>query len=119
MTGKRIRHYQTFATEKEAQAAIAYILGNKSEYINNDQTLADFLEEWLEITKRHLNPSTHYTYRRYINVLQPYLKGIKVAELKRKQAEIIINKLLDRYKPNTVKMMKQILSTAYNRGVEW
>jgi integrase len=121
-TGKRRRHYSTHKTEAEAQRTLADILDQleRGTYIRETtETIYDYLQEWFKLTRRHYRPNTAYTYERYLEMIKPFLPDIKAKDLKKLQAEEIINALLERYKPSTVRYCKRILSTAFKRGVEW
>jgi integrase len=83
------------------------------------ENISDFLTEWLELTSRHLSPNTEYVYQRYLKLLAPFLPNIHPNEIKKKQAEMIINDLLKRYKPSTVAVCRRLLATAFNKGIEW
>jgi integrase len=127
VTGKRKRHYSTYDSKQEAEAAINEILppsDNKEVEVrssdNSDNPLViDFLHEWLSITSRNLSPNTEYVYRKYIKTLEPYFANVRVNNIRRKRADIIINELLKKYKPSTVNKCRRLLATAFNRGVEW
>jgi integrase len=114
VTRKRKRHYSTYDSEQEAQAAINEIIKNGS-----IRTVLDFMGEWLTITSRNLSPNTEYVYRKYIKMLEPYLANIYLHEMKRKRADLLINELLKKYKPSTVSVCRRLLATAFNRGIEW
>jgi integrase len=122
LTGKRRRHYETFNTKKEAETALAEIVAkiNKGQYVDEtDQTIYEFLSEWLDINSIHLRPNTEYVYRNYLKLLKPHLPQIKAKDLTKRQAEALITNLLKHYKPSTVAVCKRLLSTAFNKGVEW
>jgi integrase len=122
LTGKRKRHYSTHPTRQEAEKArtkILFEIDNGLLTAENKQSISEFLHDWIKTASRNLSPTTEYVYKGYIKMLEKFLPNINAADLKRKQAEFIINDLLQKYKPSTVKVMKRILSTAYNRGVDW
>jgi integrase len=121
-TGKRKRRYGSFKTESEAKAAVDEIVTQveRGTYVHEtDKLITEFLAEWLEATKSQLRPTTEYVYRRYLKLLHPFLPPIKAKDLKPKQAEELLAKLGEQYKPGTVSVCKRLLSTAFNRGVSW
>lgn len=121
-TGKRRRHYSTYRTESDAQRALVKIIEEveKGTYVKEtNETVYDFLAEWFATSRRHLRPTTAYVYERYLSLMESYLPAIKAKDLKKKQAEEIINALLNDYAPSTVAYCRRLLSTAFNRGVDW
>jgi integrase len=121
-TGKRRRHYSTYQTEEEAERALADITAQieRGTYIKetNDSVEA-FLDEWFRVSRRHYRTNTAYVYERYLEMLRPMLPKIKAKDMKRLHAEELINRLLEKYKPSTVRYCKRLLSTAFKRGVDW
>lgn len=121
-TGERKRHYETLPTHADAERKLAEIIRQveAGTYIKEtDKTVHEFLTEWLDLTRRQLRPTTEYVYRSYIKLLEPFLPKIKAKDLNKRQAESIISSLADRYKPSTVTVCRRLLSTAFNRGIEW
>lgn len=113
-TKKRKRHYSTHSSRQEAEDALAYLLD-----LSSQQTINDFLDEWLKLTSNNLSANTVYVYGRYLKMLKDYLPLIDYRKIRRKQAEQIISELLQQYKPGTVAVMRRLLSTAYNRAIAW
>jgi integrase len=121
-TGKRRRHYSTHQTEEEAERALADIMAqiDRGTYIKEtNDSVADFLDEWFRVSRRHYRENTAYVYGRYLEMLRPMLPEIKAKDMKKLHAEELINRLLQRYKPSTVRYCKRLLSTAFKRGVDW
>ncbi len=119
-TGKRNRHYETFATEHEAKVALDRILREIEMGVfikESGMTVAELLSEWLAQSERVLRPTTYYVYCRYVKLLTPLLPDVKARELKRKQAEEFLQELQTRYKTSTVRYCRRLLSTAYNYAV--
>ncbi|QHA36880.1 tyrosine-type recombinase/integrase [Rossellomorea marisflavi] len=113
-TKKRKRHYSTHSSRQEAKDALAYLLDPSGQ-----QTVNDFLDEWLSLTTNNLSSNTVYVYGRYLKMLKDYFPLIDYRKIRRKQAEKIISELLRKYKPGTVAVMRRLLSTAYNRAIAW
>ena len=121
-TGKRRRHYSSHKTKEEAERTLAEITMqvSKGTYVKEtSHSVEQFIEEWFRVSRRHYRENTAYVYERYIELLRPYFPKIKAKDMKKLHAEEIINRLLERYKPSTVRYCKRLLSTAFARGVTW
>lgn len=121
-TGKRRRHYSTHKTLEEAERTLADITAQveKGTFIKEtSQSVEEFIDEWFRVSRRHYRENTAYVYERYIEMLRPYMPKIKAKNMKKLYAEEMINRLLERYKPSTVRYCRRLLSTAFSRGVVW
>ncbi len=77
-TGKRRQKWHSgYRTKKEAEAALAELVGsvNRGVYVEKTrQTLAEFAGEWLAAIQPTVRPATHYSYARNLRLhALPYL----------------------------------------------
>lgn len=68
---RRQKWHSGFTTKREAQAALAELIGtvNQGTYVTRTkQTLAVFVEEWLAAIAPTVRPATHYSYARNLRL---------------------------------------------------
>lgn len=86
VTGKRRQRsrsgFRTKAAAQEALTESLSALAGGSYVTPHRQTVAEFLEEWLETRRSQLRPSTWATYRRYCQVhLVPRIGSVRLVDL--------------------------------------
>jgi integrase len=124
-TGKRKQKTVSgFRTKKEAEAACAELLNqlNKGYYIEaSNQTLGEYLEEWLnDYAKTKVKPSTFKNYRNAVyGRIIPELGKIRLKELKLHHGQKFVNMLVKEGKrPSYVVGLYRILHVALEQAVK-
>ena len=86
---------------------------------NPKQTVAQFLDEWLERRVHQVRPSTYRTYGQSIkNQINPNIGHLNAAKLRPIIIEEMISNLIEKgYKAGTVLGATRVLSKSYNDGV--
>lgn len=131
--GKRRRKWHTFETTSKRKAeeeCARLITAMKSgNYVEpTKQTIAAFLDEWLEFIKPSVAPKTH---ERYAEILQkgvaPLLGDVTLAKLKTDRIDGAFSKALTEGRrdgkgglaPRTVHHMRRVLIKALSQAVTW
>ena len=82
---RRQKWHSGYTTKKEAQAALADLLGsvNHGVYVHKSrQTLAEFAVDWLAAVEPTIRPATHYSYARNLRLhVTPYVGSVPLASL--------------------------------------
>jgi integrase len=105
--GKQIRKYITRNSEKECKAAARkmedeYYEGTLVNYKNI--RLSAWMEEWLNLNKNRLSPSTHLEYKRYIDRhFSKTLGKYKLSQLNELHIQKYMNDKLETLSPTTVR----------------
>lgn len=86
VTGKRQQRWKSgFRTRLDAERALSKTVTSVQDgtYVRpTDQTVAELLDEWLEVRRSKLRPGTWATYRRYIDVhVVPAIGAMKLQSL--------------------------------------
>jgi integrase len=117
--GKRIRKFQTVATEAEAKRLVAEFNYNQQRgllVMKNDITVADHLRRWMELyVRRNCQETTVYGYKNIIeNHMIPYMSGIKLQDLQPVMIQQYYHDLEVRKKlsPNSVRRHHAVLRKA-------
>ncbi|GER88990.1 site-specific integrase [Dictyobacter vulcani] len=119
------RKYSYFATQKEAVKAIreAHKLRDQGIILaGKDQTVAFFLETWLQDTAQpRLRPKTYIRYRQYVyRQIIPALGNIKLQQLMPQHLQKLYNgELRKGYSPQTVKHVHRVLHRALHDALRW
>jgi integrase len=131
--GNRRRKWHTFHTtskrKAEEECARLITLMTSGNYVEpTKQTVAEFLDEWLDFIKPSVAPKTH---ERYSEILQkgvaPLLDGVTLAKLKTDKIDAAFSKALSTGRrdgkgglsPRTVHHMRRVLIKALNQAVTW
>jgi integrase len=131
--GTRRRKWHTFHTtskrKAEEECARLITLIKFGNYVEpTKQTVAEFLDEWLEFIKPTVAPKTH---ERYAEILQkgmaPLLTGVTLAKLKTDKIDAAFSKAPTEGRrdgkgglsPRTVHHMRRVLIKVLNQAVTW
>lgn len=112
-------------TRKEAAARLAEVLANQDGHLVFDaknQTLADFLDRWLEESvKRNVRPRTLANYRSQVEKhIAPALGRIKPKNLTAAHVQAFYNAEVDSgLAPSSVRYIHAVLHRALNQAVRW
>ena len=110
--GKRY-HYQTFDTEREAEAALAQELNTPGRVQPSKLTVADYLRSWLKDTEHTRKPSTQISYKDEIERhLIPGLGAIRLDRLAPAMVNPYIAEELKSVSKTSVKYYCAILASA-------
>ncbi|MER8412617.1 tyrosine-type recombinase/integrase [Mesorhizobium sp. M1342] len=131
-TGKRRRKWHSFSgTKRQAQEECARLvteLKNGNYVEPTKQSIAEFLDEWLDFIKPSVAPKTH---ERYAEILQkgvaPLLGNVTLAKLKTDRIDGAFTKALTEGRrdgkgglsPRTVHHMRRVLIKALSQAVTW
>ncbi len=85
-TGKRRQKWHSgYRTKREAEAALAELVGNvnRGTYVERTrQTLNEFVDDWLTAIEPTVRPATHYSYARNLRLhVLPYLGSVPLVVL--------------------------------------
>ncbi|MES0091014.1 tyrosine-type recombinase/integrase [Mesorhizobium sp. M0030] len=130
--GKRRRKWHSFSgTKRQAQEECARLITEikNGHYVEpTKQTIAEFLDEWLDFIKPSVAPKTH---ERYAEILQkgvaPLLGDVTLAKLKTDRIDGAFAKALTAGRrdgkgglsPRTVHHMRRVLIKALSQAVTW
>lgn len=130
--GKRRRKWHSSSgTKRQAQEECARLITEikNGHYVEpTKQTIAEFLDEWLDFIKPSVAPKTH---ERYAEILQkgvaPLLGDVKLAKLKTDRIDGAFTKALTAGRrdgkgglsPRTVHHMRRVLIKALSQAVTW
>ena len=83
------------------------------------QTLAEFLDEWLQRRKTRIRPNSYRGYEQTIlHRINPYIGHLNAAKLKPLAIEDLLTTLIAKeYKPGSIIGVIRVISKAYNDGV--
>jgi integrase len=132
-SGKRRRKWHTFHTTskrkaEEECARLITAMKNGTYVEPTKQTVAEFLDGWLDFVKPSVAPKT---YERYAEILQkgvaPLLGDVTLAKLKTDRIDAAFAKALTEGRrdgkgglsPRTVHHMRRVLIKALNQAVTW
>jgi integrase len=120
--GKQIRKYITRSTEKECRNAAKKleIEFDEGKFVNirNIRT-SKWLDEWLELNKNTLAPSTYMLYKSYIkNHYKPEFGRLKLSQLNEIHMKRFINNKMQVLSPNTVRKLIFVLNKALRSGLK-
>ncbi len=131
-TGKKKRKWHSFrGTKREAQTECARLINElkTGTYVEpTKQTVAAFLDEWLNFIKPTVSPKTH---ERYAEICQkgiaPLLADVTLAKLRTDRIDAAWAKALTEGRrdgkgglsPRTVHHMRRVLIKALNQAVVW
>lgn len=130
--GKRRRKWHSFSgTKRKAEEECARLITaiKNGNYVEpTKQTIAEFLDEWLDFIKPSVAPKTH---ERYTEILQkgvaPLLGDVTLAKLKTDRIDGAFTKALTDGRrdgkgglsPRTVHHMRRVLIKALSQAVTW
>ncbi|GER86309.1 site-specific integrase [Dictyobacter vulcani] len=123
--GQGRRKYLYFATQKEAIKAIREINNLKDQGVilaSKDQTVAFFLETWLQDTAQpRLRPRTYIRYQHMIQrQIIPAIGNVKLQQLSPQHLQRLYNGELHKgYAPQTVKHVHRLLHRALHDALRW
>jgi len=114
--GKHIRKYITCDTEKECKTKARELETELTEgtFINiKNIRLSTWLDEWLEMNKNTIAPSTYILYKGYIRAhYKPALGDYKLSQLNEIHIKMFINEKLETLTQNTVRKLLFVLRKA-------
>lgn len=98
---------------------IVALTGNKEiEYFKKDITLDEFSIKFFSIYKNTVREHVHNkNQRHYNNHIKPYFKDINITEIKPLQLEEWQNRLIQKYKPNSVVKFRSILYSILEKAL--
>jgi len=119
--GKRIT--RVFKSQEEAWSWIvderkAKNYGVSTVISNPNQTLSEYLLDWVESNRNHKKISTSHFYRqRIVNQIIPHLGNIKISQISPRIIEGLISQLIDDgFQAGTIRGTFRTLSAAFNDG---
>lgn len=130
--GERRRKWHTFkGTKRKAEEECARLISlmKSGNYVEpTKQTVAEYLDEWLDFIKPSVAPKTH---ERYAEILQkgaaPLIGDVTLAKLKTDRIDAAFSKALTEGRrdgkgglsPRTVHHMRRVLIKALGQAVTW
>lgn len=126
INGKRKEKKKSgFETEKAAIKALlevkAQTLRGETKSIENDNlTVAQWLDIWYETNHKKWKPATATQRESFIRLqLKPLIGHVKLNKLdKLTYQRLFLDKLVDKYKPSTIRSFHVIMRTAINAAIE-
>lgn len=129
---RRQKWHSGFATKREAQAALAELIGNVNQgtYVTRTkQTVAAFVEEWLVAIAPTVRIATHYSYARNLRLhVIPYIGSMPMVAVDAGMLNGLYARLLadgrkDRegggLSPRSVRYVHTILHRVFKDAVKW
>lgn len=120
--GKQIRKYIRADTERECKAKARKIELELDEgtFVNiENKKVGKYLDEWLELQKNSLAPSTYMLYKGYINAhYKPAFGNIKMNKLNELHIQKFKNDKLKEVTANTVRKLLIVLRKALKDGMK-
>ena len=120
--GKQLRKYVTADTEKECKRLAREIEQDIDEgkLINlKNIRLSKWCDEWLEMNKNRLSPSTYLSYKMYIEIhYKPYFKKLKLSQINEIHIKKYINAKLETHSSTTVKKHFLVLRKILREGLK-
>jgi integrase len=123
--GKRARKYLYGATRREVQEKLTKTLRDQQQglpIVPDRQTVAEFVEHWLESVARHrIRATTHATYASIIrNHIVPSIGGVRLSRLTPQQVSSLYESLLAKgLAPRSVMYVHAVLRSALKQAVRW
>lgn len=125
MGKRKEKSKQGFTNEKEAYRELIEVKsqilnGNTKHVENSNLTISEWLDIWYETHKNDWKITSRMQRENAINYqMKPLLGKYKLGELdKTTYKRIYINKLLERYKPSTVRLFHRLFKIAINSAVD-
>jgi integrase len=120
--GKRKQKwFSGYNSKKEAEKDLARILHeiNEGTFVEpSKEKFKTFLENWLEIKKNNIRPSTYTNYSNYIyNHIIPNLGNLELAKIKPMHLEKFYAKCAEKLSPTTISKMHKLISSIFNYAV--
>ena len=82
--------------------------------------VGDYLEYWLEVTRRRVRPTTYEAYELNVRRLQPDLGSLQLARLDAAVIQATYDRLLQAgLSPRSVEQMHAVLHRALRQGLHW
>ena len=120
--GKQIRKYLTADTERECKAKARQIETELDEgtFVNiGNKKVGKYLDEWLELQKNSIAPSTYMLYKLYIDVhYKPAFGNIKMTKLTDLHIQKFKNDKMKELATNTVRKLLFVLRRALQDGLK-
>lgn len=118
--GKQLFRYVTRDKEKDCKSAAREIeqeIENKNFTNIGNIKLVDWINEWIELNRDRISPSTHSTYKLYSKVhYAPYFKNLKLSQVTEIHVRRFMAEQLKKLSPTTVRkhisVLKRILEDA-------
>lgn len=83
------------------------------------QTVGQYMEQWLDDIAGRVTPSTLRNYRDNWKRLAPYLESIQVQHLQTLAIQQAMRTLEQRYAPDTIRLTHTVLHAALRQAVRW
>lgn len=114
--GRRVQRRKRFSRKKEAQQFLTEVTAQvqAGTYVAPvRQTLAQYLEEWLESRRHELSGSSHYTYNKYMSTyIAPHVGHLLLQELRPSHVRELHAILLKRISAKSVTSIHAVLQKA-------
>jgi integrase len=111
-----------FATKKAAQDELAKVTGRAAQAVKNDhrETVAQFLDSWLESKRHDLRPSTHHVYSEYVGKrINPVLGRIALEKLRHENIVLLVRELEEQGRGvPTIRKIVAVLRSALGHAVK-
>jgi len=121
--GKQRRWRGRYRTRREAEAALAQAIaahGKGQLVLPSEQTVGDYLAEWLEqVARPRVAASTYQRYRELVAGQTGGLGNIRLDKLNPRDLQAHYNRLSERYQPSTILKVHRLLHSALRTAVEW
>lgn len=83
------------------------------------QTMSQFMEQWLTDVSSRIAPSTVRSYRNCWKQVAPHLGAIEVQNLQSLAIQQVIRELEKRYAPDTVRLTHTVVHAGLKQAVQW
>lgn len=122
LNGKQLRKYITADTEKECKSKARKMESEIDEgtFVSiENKKVGKYLDEWLELNKNSIAPSTYMLYKGYIRAhYKPAFGDIKMSQLNELHIQKFKNDKLSELAANTVRKLLFVLRKALQDGMK-
>ena len=88
--------------------------------VPNGDSLNEFLDQWLLITKQNVKPKTHYDYQNILKYARGRFGNSRLQDIKGDHIQFLYTGMLEKgLSPRTVKLLHIVLNSALNTAVKW
>ena len=108
-------------SKKQAEARMSEIKDMlKIGIVPSGNTLNEFLNQWLSITKQNVKPKTHYDYQNILKYARKKLGHVTLQDLRGDHIQSLYSAMLDEgLSTRTVKLLHVVLGSALKAAVKW
>jgi integrase len=92
----------------------------KGIFTNNNLTVKEYLEHWLEEKRPKLKPSSYRVYEMYVRYhIVPFLGKMKLEKVKPVQLQSLISSIAKSSGKHAADKCRRVLNTAFKQAVKW